>query len=390
MHLLDAAGRVGDEAGMPVYAVGGFVRDLLLGVKNDDLDLTVEGDGIAFAQRLAAALGGSSRRPSAFGTAVVLAPDGHKIDVASARRETYQHPAALPRVEPGSIRDDLFRRDFSVNTLAFALNGPEAFVLLDWYGGRADLAEGCIRVLHNRSYRDDPTRIFRAIRLEQRFGFTLHLHTVRLLGRAVEKRWIEQLSGTRLWRELRLMLEGTSPIQCLTRLDEFGVLSQIDPALTLSPERVAMLARVADARTELVEIAPDVGTCAWLVYLAAARQGSPADVTRRICARLTLSPRIAETLTGGIAAVERAAHRLQSALEVPPSQIVAALQMVPLDLLPLLMGASPEREAHERIRQYLRTLRHVQPSLSGHDLKRLGVPQGQEARAAVRGSHHPR
>jgi tRNA nucleotidyltransferase (CCA-adding enzyme) len=112
------------------------------------------------------------------------------------------------------------------------------------------------------------------------------------------------------------------------------------------------------------------------VYLAAALQGSPADVTRRICARLTLSPRIAETLTGGIAAVERAAHRLQSALEVPPSQIVAALQMVPLDLLPLLMGTSPEREAHERIRQYLRTLRHVQPSLSGHDLKRLGVPQG--------------
>jgi tRNA nucleotidyltransferase (CCA-adding enzyme) len=216
-ELLHTAARTADAHGVCVYAVGGFVRDLLLGVGDADLDLTVEGDGVAFARHLAAAIGGICKGPSAFGTAVVVAHDGRKVDVATARRETYQHPAALPTVEPGTIRDDLGRRDFSINTMAFALNGPEAFILLDWYGGSADLIEGVIRVLHNRSFRDDPTRMFRAIRLEQRLGFSLHQHTSRLLQRAVDKRWIKLLSGARLWRELRLMLEGESPEACLTR-----------------------------------------------------------------------------------------------------------------------------------------------------------------------------
>ena len=216
-ELLHTAARTADTHGVRVYAVGGFVRDVLLGVHDEDLDLTVEGDGVAFARHLAAATDGLCKGPSAFGTAVVIARDGHKIDVATARRETYKHPAALPVVEPGTIRDDLFRRDFSINTLAFALNGPEAFILIDWYGGSADLAEGVIRVLHNRSFRDDPTRMFRAIRLEQRFGFILHRHTLRLLRRAVDKGWIELLSGrvcggncASCWRRIPRRLSETS------------------------------------------------------------------------------------------------------------------------------------------------------------------------------------
>jgi len=375
-ELLQTMAQVGDEADVRVYAVGGFVRDLLLSVRNDDLDLTVEGDGIRFAQRLAARLGGTSRRPSEFGTAVVLTPDGRKIDVATARRETYAAPAALPTIEPGSIRDDLSRRDFSVNTMAFALNGPEAFLLLDWYGGRADLAEGIIRVLHNRSFRDDPTRIFRAIRLEQRFGFVLHVHTLRLLGRAVEKGWIEQLSGPRLWRELRLMLEGTSPVRCLIRLHELEVLSGIDPSLTLSPERVLLLTRTADARAELAEIASEEGTHAWLVYLAALLWGMSPPAIRQVCQRLVLSPRVTEGLIDGMAAVERACSPLQPEDAVRPSQVTAALDRVPVDLVALVLAASPEPAARERIRQYVTAWRHIQPTLSGGDLKQLGVPQG--------------
>ena len=245
--LLHTAARTAETHGMRVYAVGGFVRDLLLKVRDEDLDLTVEGDGVAFARHLAAATAGFCKGPSAFGTAVVIARDGHKIDVATARRETYKHPAALPTIEPGTIRDDLFRRDFSINTLAFALNGPAALNLIDCYGGSTDLGEGVIRVLHNRSFRDDPTRMFRAIRLEQRFGFILHRHTLRLLQRAVDKRWLDLLSGARLWRELRLMLAGESPVACLRRLDELGILSQIDAGLGLSSDRLTLLMRVAGA-----------------------------------------------------------------------------------------------------------------------------------------------
>jgi tRNA nucleotidyltransferase (CCA-adding enzyme) len=323
-----------------VYAVGGFVRDLLLGVRDEDLDLTVEGDGVAFAQQLAAATGGICKGASAFGTAVVIAPEGHKIDVATARRETYKHPAALPTVEPGTVRDDLFRRDFSINTLAFALNGPEAFRLIDWYGGSADLAEGVIRVLHNRSFRDDPTRMFRAIRLEQRFGFVLHRHTLRLLQRAVDKRWIELLSGARLWRELRLMLEGESPVACLRRLDELGILPHIDVDLELSPERLALLARVAEARVELAETHADVLGRAWPVYLAALFHGLEAHILRRAGARLALAPRTIQELVDG------------------------------------LLALGPGGEVHRYVRHYLTTWRHIRPALTGDDLKRLGVAQG--------------
>jgi tRNA nucleotidyltransferase (CCA-adding enzyme) len=375
-QLLHASARTADTHGMYVYAVGGFVRDLLLGVRNEDLDLTVEGDGVAFARHLAAATDGRWKGPSEFGTAVVIAGDGHKIDVATARREAYKHPAALPTVEPGSVRDDLFRRDFSINTMAFALNGPEAFTLLDWYGGGADLAEGVIRVLHNRSFRDDPTRIFRAIRLEQRFGFALHRHTLRLLHRAVEKRWIELLSGARLWRELRLMLDGESPIACLRRLDELEVLPHVDAALRLSPGRLDLLTRVTEARIELAETHAEAVGRAWPAYLAALLYGAGAEIIRRVGARLALSPRTTQELIASIAAVEEAGHRLRREGDVRPSEVVAALRTLPLEMVPLLLALSPEGEVSRRVQRYLTTWRHIRPGLTGNDLKRLGIPQG--------------
>jgi tRNA nucleotidyltransferase (CCA-adding enzyme) len=375
-ELLATAARTADTHHVRVYAVGGFVRDLLLGVRDEDLDLTVEGDGVAFAHDLAVAIGGLCKGPSAFGTAVVIAHDGHKTDVASARREAYKHPAALPTVEPGTIRDDLFRRDFSINTMAFALNGPEAFILLDWYGGSTDLAEGVIRVLHNRSFRDDPTRMFRAIRLEQRFGFVLHRHTLRLLQRAVDKRWIELLSGARLWRELRLMLEGESPVACLKRLDELGILSHIDTALGLSQDRLELLTRVAEARVELAETHADVLGQTWSVYLAALCHGLDVNILRRVGARLALSPRIIQGLIDGLTAAEGACHRLRTGEHLRPSEVVTVLQRLPSEMLPLLLALCPEDKVHQCVQHYLTTWRHVRSDLTGHDLKRLGVSQG--------------
>jgi tRNA nucleotidyltransferase (CCA-adding enzyme) len=374
--LLQTAARTADMSRVRAYAVGGFVRDLLLGVRDEDLDLTIEGDGVAFARQLAAATAGICKGPSAFGTAVVIAGDGHKIDVATARRETYKHPAALPTVEPGSIRDDLLRRDFSINTMAFGLNGPEAFTLLDWSGGQADLAEGVIRVLHNRSFRDDPTRILRAVRLEQRFGFILHRHTLRLLQRAADKGWIELLSGARLWRELRLMLEGESPVACLRRLDELGILPHIDADLRLSPGQLELLTRVAAARVELAETHADVLGRAWPVYLAALFHGFDAQVIRRISARLVLSPRMTQELIDSLAAAGRACDRLLQESHSRPSVVVAALRALSLEMVPLLLALCPGGEVHQQVDHYLTTWRHIRPDLTGNDLKGLGVPQG--------------
>jgi tRNA nucleotidyltransferase (CCA-adding enzyme) len=375
-ELLHVAAHTADTDGVRVYAVGGFVRDVLLGVRDEDLDLTVEGDGVALARHLAAAIDGLCKGPSAFGTSVVVAPDGHKIDVATARRETYKHPAALPTVEPGTIRDDLFRRDFSINTLAFALNGPEALILIDWYGGSTDLAEGVIRVLHNRSFRDDPTRLFRAIRLEQRFGFILHRHTLRLLQRAVDKGWIELLSGARLWRELRFMLAGQSPVACLKRLDELGMLPHIDADLGISPDRLALLTRVSEARLELAEMHAEVLGRGWPVYLAALFLGLDVTILQRAGARLALAPRTIQELVEGLVAVEDACQRLCTADNLRPSEVVAALRGLPLEMFPLLLARCPGREVHRPIQHFLTTWRHIRPNLTGADLKRLGVPQG--------------
>jgi tRNA nucleotidyltransferase (CCA-adding enzyme) len=374
--VLREAARLADALAVRVYAVGGFVRDLLLGVPNEDLDLTVEGDGVGYARHLAVAIGGACKGPSEFGTAVVVARDGRKIDVATARAETYARPAALPTVRPGSIRDDLFRRDFTVNTLAFALNGPEAFRLLDWYGGLADLRAGVVRVLHNRSFRDDPTRIFRAVRLGQRLGFAIHPHTVRLLQRAVQRRWIDLLSGARLWRELRLILEEEAAVQCLMRLEEWGVLAQIDPALTLSAPRLDILRRLAAAQRELAAIDAAVSAQGWLAYLAALFQGLEAAVIRRVCGRLALAPRLTQQLIEGLGVIEAVCRLIETGADLRPSAVVAALRPLPLALLPVVLACCPEPRGRQYVRQYLASWRQVRPWLRGDDLQRLGVPQG--------------
>ena len=163
-----------------VYLVGGTVRDILLGEPSFDVDIAVEGDAIAFAQSLAEALGGRMRAHDKFGTAVVLYGDDERIDVVTARTESYESPGALPTVAPGSIEDDLFRRDFTINAIAVSLRGDEKGRVVDPFAGRTDLEAGRIRVLHDRSFLDDPTRIFRAVRYENRYGFRMDEHTATL------------------------------------------------------------------------------------------------------------------------------------------------------------------------------------------------------------------
>ena len=163
---------MGEELSLPVYAVGGFVRDLLLGIENYDIDVTVEGDGILFAETFAKRFGCRCKTHHKFGTGVLIFPDGLKIDVASTRVEYYESPGALPTVESSTLKADMYRRDFTINTLAIRLNTPEFGVLIDYYGGQRDIQERIIRVLHNLSFVEDPTRVFRAIRFEQRLEFS--------------------------------------------------------------------------------------------------------------------------------------------------------------------------------------------------------------------------
>ena len=227
------------ELGFPLYAVGGFVRDLLLGHPNLDVDLVVEGDAIRLAQELARRLGGHVRSHRRFGTAKWILPDPLRaptngalpeaLDFATARTEFYEHPTALPTVERSSIKQDLHRRDFTINTLAIRLTPDRWGELLDFYGGRKDLDDRLIRVLHSLSLVEDPTRILRAARFEQRFGFQIEPRTAELIGNALDL--LDRVSAERVRHELELLLAETEPERAFCRLAELNVLTVLNPDL---------------------------------------------------------------------------------------------------------------------------------------------------------------
>ncbi len=244
LSILAQAGQVAKELGFQAYVVGGFVRDLFIRQDNLDVDLVIEGDGIAFAKTFAARYGARARVFQKFKTAVIIFPDGFKIDVATARTEYYDSPGALPIVEYSSIKMDLYRRDFTINTLAVNLNPEEFGMLLDFFGAHRDMKERCISVLHNLSFVEDPTRVFRAIRFEQRFGFRISKLTINLIHNAVKNNFFDRLSGVRLFHELELILHEGNPIPAIARLAELDLLKAIHPRLWFDEGTRNMLERV--------------------------------------------------------------------------------------------------------------------------------------------------
>jgi len=225
--VLRDAGNLAGEMGFNAYVVGGMVRDLLLGLQTIDVDIVIEGQGIHFARSLADRLHAKVRCHERFGTATLTLPDRLRVDIATARTEFYERPAALPKVTPGSIRDDMFRRDFTINTLAASLMPGEFGRVLDDFGGVRDLRERHIRALHERSFIDDPTRLFRAVRFEKRLDFRIVRSTEQWIADALSRSLLEELEDYRIAAELRLILEETDPAGPLRRLSELGIIERL-------------------------------------------------------------------------------------------------------------------------------------------------------------------
>jgi len=214
MDIIGMVGKIADELKVPAYIVGGPVRDKLLGMPNSDLDFVVEGDGIKFAGALNKKLKGKLTVYRAFGTANIKLRE-KRIDIVTARKETYACPAAYPAVEPGTIKDDLFRRDFTINAMAIAVNRKNFGELVDFYNGRKDLKKGIIRVMHDKSFMDDPTRIFRAVRFAARFGFKIEPHTKKLIKEAISDKLLGEVNTGRIKKEIELLLKEKNPKKCL-------------------------------------------------------------------------------------------------------------------------------------------------------------------------------
>jgi tRNA nucleotidyltransferase (CCA-adding enzyme) len=346
-----------------VYIVGGTLRDILLGEESFDIDIAVEGDAIAFARSLASALGGRVTPHERFGTAIVSYGDGERLDIVTTRTEFYDSPGALPTVERAALHEDLRRRDFTINAMAASLKPGDFGHLVDPYDGRSDLAARVLRVLHNLSFIDDPTRIFRGIRYEARYGFRFDEHTTRLARGCIDMGLVGDLSSVRLRDELVQLLEDPGAPGGIERLGELGVDRAIHPHLRGDPEAASLFERARRLREEL-----QVDVPVWRLGVAVLGRHMTSDEAFDWLDRLKVRRREVDRIVGAITVAPLIVERLR-AEELDPAQVVALADPFAPDA-PLLALA---REEHDALRDYFVRLRSVELEIGGADLLSMGL-----------------
>ena len=349
-----------------VYLVGGPVRDSLLGRPINDLDFAVEGSAPALARRLAAELGGELVVHPRFNSATVIS-DGSRVDLVTTRKETYKYPGALPTVTPGSIRDDLARRDFTINALAIPL-AADHLEVVDWCGGMLDLRRGVLRTLHNESFIDDPTRIFRAVRYEQRLGFNIEARTLDQLKAATGQGMIEGLSPDRLRHEVEHILQDELPALTLRRCMELGVLAAVHPSLG------GLATGYVDRQDRPRVRERGSGSQQTLEYLALLVSDFSEHQGEALTRRLNM-PEVWRN-------VVRDSIRLQgmtgdlSGKVLSPSRLVHLLESCRIEAVVALASVTDDSLISQRLHRYLAELRYVEPVLNGQDLLDMGVSAG--------------
>ncbi len=378
LALLEQCGHLAEQLGYKVYAVGGFVRDIILSRQNLDIDLVVEGDGIHFARELASLRHGRVKPHLKFKTAVVLFPDGMRIDVATARLEYYEYPTALPTVELSSIKMDLYRRDFTVNALALHLNPGSFGQLVDFFGAQRDIKDKVLRVMHSLSFVEDPTRILRAIRFEQRFSFRIATQTLRLIKNALQLDLFAKVSGNRLTHELTLILEEENVLACLERMQELKLLAAIHPMLALDDEKTRIIMELHKVHNwyALLYLEPKVQP--FRLYLLGMTVGIDRDQLTQVCARLRFSERDQGdflTLRDHIAEALALLMKWQDG-HSPLSELYFALDPLPVEGVLFLMARSRREGLRRSISQYLNRMRSRELQIGGNALKQLGLTTG--------------
>ncbi len=381
--LLRQASTLAQEMGYSLYVVGGFVRDLLLGEPTLDMDLVVEGDAIKLARRLASRVGSRARSHRRFGTAKLILEDPTTpravdidfgipiLDFATARTEFYARSAALPEVERSSIKADLHRRDFTINTLAIRLDPGYYGELLDFYGGEQDLRDGWVRVLHSLSFIEDPTRIMRAARFEQRLGFAIEPGTAELIDNALPM--LSRVSGERIRHELYLILEEREPEKVFCRLDSLDVLVKIHP-------RLACLEQTWDRFSRLRLI---LASGEW--DIPPRENGLPAPGLYLALLTYHLTRREVESLAARLKIFRDDLNLLRQVLDLQAreedlnqpdlsnQEIYALLHYSPTPAILVFWLCTDSELVRERLGRYEQQLRHVRPTVDGDYLKGLGL-----------------
>lgn len=376
LKLLKTVSQTADKHGFKAYLVGGFVRDLLLNIENIDVDVVIEGDGIDFAQKLAHRLKAQVKSHQKFGTSVLIIPDGYKLDITTARTEYYEKPASLPIVQPSALRHDLFRRDFTINALAIKLSQTEFGELLDFFGGLRDLRQGLIRVLHSLSFIEDPTRAFRAVRFQNRLGFCIETHTLKLMSIAIKKGAFQSLSGSRLLNELKLIIEEQNASALIGSLDKLGLLKAIFPQLALNKNIQNILLSMDSVVSWYKQHSERKKPQNWLLYLMAIIEGLSQKEKANLCQRLSITGNPQKIV---LIYKEQTEHFLsQLALNrfLQPSDIYQLLHSYPLEMLLYGMVWERRKKVKNKISQYLTEFAKVRLKITGAELINMGLKPG--------------
>ncbi len=402
VRLLEMAGELAEEMGVSVYVVGGFVRDLIMDREkwrwpNMDIDLVVEGDGILFAHYLAGRLGGRVREHKEFMTAIVLFPSSGledknlhfeyaqqelRVDVATARLEYYLSPAVLPTVELSSIRMDLTRRDFTINAMAIKLNASSFGELEDYFDGQGDIKQKSIRMLHALSFVDDPTRAMRAIRFEQRYDFKICMQCDRLIRNAIALQVMQKLDGKRILTELEIILREESALQCILRMQDFGLLKEIHPCLELGTDEeinfVTEAYRVLDWY-RMLYLKEEIDNV--LFFVLAMNKGVSAADIKELLERLSLSP----LQTENYLAVRSMLIQVQPKVEEwfkngePLSVLHRLLKNLAMEAVLYMIVRLEEilgEEIKKQLSYYIYQVRYEKIDVTGNDIIALGMKQG--------------
>ena len=369
-------GKVADMLGYNVFLVGGLVRDVLLKRENLDVDVVVEGDGIRFAHAFAENQEVRVRSHRKFGTAVLIFPDGFKVDVATARMEYYESPAAPPIVETSSLKMDLFRRDFTINTLAVKLNEDDFGTLVDHFGGQKDIKQKVIRVLHNLSFVEDPTRVLRAIRFEQRFGFKIGKLTLALIKNAVNINCFKGLSGRRLFMELKLLLMEQEPLRSIERMNELQILQFISPDIKYTKKLRDLLGEINGVLSWFNLLYLGEVYEPWKVYWHGLTSSLNTKALQNLVERMQMVDHESQKLLSQRLGLTHVTGELFRFSGNNNYDLYTLLVQYDTEILLYLMARTNSEKIKRMLSSYFTKLKGTKVMLKGRDLKGMGFQPG--------------
>lgn len=379
-RLLRKVGHIADDNNVRVYLAGGFVRDLISGGRNFDMDIVAEGDAITFAPVLARQLKATLQLYPRFKTATLKLQDDLRIDLASARTEYYAHAGALPEVRLSSLRDDLCRRDFTINTLAVSLNKKFFGKLVDFFNGQKDIKDKKIKVLHDLSFIEDPTRIFRAVRLEQRLGFRIDKHTKSLLKAAVDLKMFDRLSKGRIADELKLLLSEPSPAKVIRRMEQLHKLKFLHSRIKYNRRMKNYLVSAQKILHWHKTNLPQYPIQGWLVYLLAITDELKFRAAGEFYAGLGLKRSECRCLMSCKRYGKEAIASLQKVKLSCPSKIYKILKPLSEEAVLFLAVKYGERNLREFFMKFLKKYAKIKLRITGDDIKKLNLRPGPEFR----------